>query len=329
MRKFAIGLVLLGFLVAFAGQAFSADTYTVQKGDTLSGIAEKIFGDYKKWRELADLNGLKITSITIGNKTYDHVLISPGQVLKLRAMKKMTKEDATHLLQDVINSRIKTFRNPHTVDSDHALHQYRTAMVELSELDKRANRNFWYHVYIDYSHSGKKAFEHWIRQLRMSRADYEAHVIRETLIYAIIPAMQAEYTPKELVERVLQIMALIETESGYRNVRGQHGEVGWFQVKPATWLYYTEKLEQQFTPDEPPACFVNQTSEMMERDFVHACTWTSWLLRYLIKTEGGWFKAMERYNNGSEKTAYAHRVDRAYCFLNAMFYRMWNKEAIL
>jgi nucleoid-associated protein YgaU len=52
----------------------TADTYTVQKGDTLEKIAAKseIYGDYKKWRKIYEANQDKLKS---KDKIY------PGQVL--------------------------------------------------------------------------------------------------------------------------------------------------------------------------------------------------------------------------------------------------------
>ena len=50
------------------------NVYVVQSGDTLSGIAEQLFGDANRWHEIFDLNG-EIVS--------DPDRISPGQVLTL------------------------------------------------------------------------------------------------------------------------------------------------------------------------------------------------------------------------------------------------------
>lgn len=51
---------------------FSAVTfYTVEPGDTLRGISEKIFGDPERYRRIMELNGLKNT------------VIYPGQILRV------------------------------------------------------------------------------------------------------------------------------------------------------------------------------------------------------------------------------------------------------
>lgn len=47
-------------------------TYKVKSGDTLSGIAAKLLGDSRRWRDIASLNGLKHPD-----------LIKVGQVLKI------------------------------------------------------------------------------------------------------------------------------------------------------------------------------------------------------------------------------------------------------
>jgi len=51
-----------------------AKTYTVQKGDSLSKIAKRTYGDAGKWRAIFDANRDQIENAD---------LIHPGQVLKL------------------------------------------------------------------------------------------------------------------------------------------------------------------------------------------------------------------------------------------------------
>lgn len=41
-------------------------TYTVQKNETLMMVAFKIYGDYSKWKEIAELNGISGQSISEG-----------------------------------------------------------------------------------------------------------------------------------------------------------------------------------------------------------------------------------------------------------------------
>ena len=52
----------------------SVKLYTVKSGDTLSGIAAKLLGNYKRWTEIASLNGIR-----------DPKLIVPGQPLRIPA----------------------------------------------------------------------------------------------------------------------------------------------------------------------------------------------------------------------------------------------------
>ena len=56
------------------GELKPALTYTVAKGDTLSKIAKKFYGDSKQWRRIFEAN-----KDTIENPD----LIYPGQVLKI------------------------------------------------------------------------------------------------------------------------------------------------------------------------------------------------------------------------------------------------------
>ena len=57
-----------------ARESTSTRTYTVEKGDSLSKIAQRLLGDANRWREIFDANRDQIR---------DPDLIHPGQVLKL------------------------------------------------------------------------------------------------------------------------------------------------------------------------------------------------------------------------------------------------------
>jgi nucleoid-associated protein YgaU len=52
------------------------ETYTVAKGDSLSKIAKKVYGNANRWREIFDANRDQLDNPD---------LIQPGQVLKLPA----------------------------------------------------------------------------------------------------------------------------------------------------------------------------------------------------------------------------------------------------
>jgi nucleoid-associated protein YgaU len=57
-----------------ASSSASETTYTVKKGDSLSKIAKRVYGDAQQWRKIHEAN-----RDTIDNPD----LIHPGQVLKL------------------------------------------------------------------------------------------------------------------------------------------------------------------------------------------------------------------------------------------------------
>jgi nucleoid-associated protein YgaU len=54
------------------GGGKSGTRYTVRRGDTLSGIAQRELGDSKRWREIAKLNNIR-----------DPRSIDPGDELRL------------------------------------------------------------------------------------------------------------------------------------------------------------------------------------------------------------------------------------------------------
>lgn len=318
MRKFVIGLILVGFILAFISQASAMgnpDTYIVQRGDTLSGIAEKVFGDYKKWRELADINGLKVTDIVIRGKKYSHVLIVPGQILKLKLYRDMTLSESIDILNDLLMQRVKMFGHPQYANTEDALSAFKNYQEEL------------YHTTLSEVYELKRNLHKLMSEMKIAYEDYCMLVVAEKLISATLLSLPPDsyLEPEKAVTRVLQIMALLEIESGYRNVRGKHGEIGWYQVKPTTWVYYSNLLAESFYPDIEP--LFEGTSDVMEEDFFLATVWSAWLMRYLIETEGDYFRAMKRYNNGSEREAYATKVDRRFLHLHALFYKRWHEQA--
>ncbi len=56
------------------GGGGKANTYIVKKGDTLQKIAQKVYGDSSRWREIQKKNGLS---------RYDYYHLKVGQVLKV------------------------------------------------------------------------------------------------------------------------------------------------------------------------------------------------------------------------------------------------------
>lgn len=62
--------------------ASAAQTYTVNKGDTLSKIAKEFYGSANRWHEIFDANRDQISNPD---------LIQPGQVLKIPTGAKSSK----------------------------------------------------------------------------------------------------------------------------------------------------------------------------------------------------------------------------------------------
>jgi len=308
---------VIGILVVFALMVFVCerahpseveraempDTYTVQKGDTLSGIAQRFLGDWRRYKELAELNNLTIETIN----GMDYVWLKIGQHIRLRTKWKLHTETAEAILYDMLRERVGMFRHPEFSDTMLTSSIFKQIQDDISRMDLSTSYRF------------KQELRGAVELLLDMADHYEAWMIAENLHYAIAATLPPGHTAEEWANRTLLVMALIEIESGYRNVRGQHGELGWYQVKPGTWVYYTNKLAEMFYPDKGPRVFTENGSELMESSFPDATIWVGYLIRHLIETEGSIFQALERYNNGSEKSAYARKVERRYLLLSKKF----------
>lgn len=244
-------------------------THVVEAGDTLSDIAQKYLGDYRKYRYLAEINDLKIETID----GIDYVWLKVGQVIYLEPeivlAPEIMKLDAAVVIaermQRVFRHRHGTCYETFYADKEWALRPLRaigsaTGTEDARRLMKEALRRF-----------------EWVDMLLMWEAG---------LRYA------------DSADDFLFLMAVVEAESDFRNVNGAHGEVGPMQIKPLTaWGWFKAR---------DPEVWFAQVEELLENiDLNVACGWAL-LESYGCKDDK--IRALHEYNRGSRRVAYAKRV---------------------
>ena len=88
---------------------FAGTTYTVESGDNLWNIAEKVYGDGNKYTEIAKFNNIK-----------DPSYIAPGQVIRLpdESLRNQGFPDSTNLSQSVPYNTTKSFERAKQLEKD-------------------------------------------------------------------------------------------------------------------------------------------------------------------------------------------------------------------
>lgn len=96
-----IGLAVAGLatLTALLPITASAQTITIQKGDTLSLIADRAFGDPSRWKEICDLNQLRDCNILQLGAS----LKLPGDAEKTAALSNQTPGSTVSLISNQSN----------------------------------------------------------------------------------------------------------------------------------------------------------------------------------------------------------------------------------
>jgi len=100
VKKIMVGILsIFTATLLWAAVGRGAESYTVKKGDTLSGIAQIQLGDMRKWEDLAEWNELE----TEWKEGMAYVWIKPGQEIRLTPPKKDLSPQEIH--QYVLNTK--------------------------------------------------------------------------------------------------------------------------------------------------------------------------------------------------------------------------------
>jgi nucleoid-associated protein YgaU len=187
----------------------SDQTYVVKKGDTLTQIARDYLGSAKKYKKLAELNGLEIKKV----KGVDHVRLRVGQVIKLS----LTRDEALQRSWELIVKRIDRVRRIDLRDApDDPLGLHINGMPRGKALTSRQN-----------IHVTLVNLSHFKRVL-------EWYALWDFALAMRNVASERAKTPAQVIEYTKILLALAEQESSFRNRPGRHGEYSWWQMKPST-----------------------------------------------------------------------------------------------
>lgn len=176
-------------------------TYTVVKGDTVAAIAKRFLGDWRKWKQIAEINNLKVLPGNI-------IIIRPGQVLKLDRIK-LTEREKMEAAQEAVWERMNKIFYWRTRKKGYPKHPTTSwAQAPLRMIDSSTDRMTMKMVFAETIHRTE-----WLDVVR----------IYDTML-------TTTHTPEALI----RLAAMSWSESDNTNVRGKAGEVGNMQIQPAT-----------------------------------------------------------------------------------------------
>ena len=276
---FLLLLLFIILLFIFPPDALPANFHTVIKGDTLSGIAQKELGSWRKWKDLAEWNELKVE----WKKGVPYVLIRPGQ--KIRLESQWTDE------------KIERYR----LDTKYLLRREIFRMVGITRIPspKISGR---ISLLIDTSNQYElRAAQKRIRGILKDLADRERLLMAEE-VFSYSASMPLHFFKDEpwIAKRktAVLLMAIMVTESHGRFVKGQHGELGPYQIKPDTYRLVMG-YGKEAIPDIKLALMSSHYASMV-------CAIK------LLKKGRNAYDALRYYNAGADKSAYALRVMRIF-----------------
>ncbi len=258
---------------------FPANFYRVIKGDTLSDIAQKELGSWQKWKDLAEWNELKVQ----WKKSVPYVLIRPGQKIKLESI--WTEE--------------KTER--YRLDTKHLLRREIFRMVGITKIPspKISGR---IRLLIDTSTQYElRVAQKRIRGILKDLADRERLLMAEEVFsYSATTPLHFFKDEPWIAKRktAILLMAIMATESHGRFVKGQHGELGPYQIKPDTYRLVMG-YGKEAIPDIKLALMSSHYASMV-------CAMK------ILKKGRNAYDALRYYNAGPDKSAYALRVMRIF-----------------
>lgn len=206
---YLIGLgLLLSFFVIGIANANVPSTYTVQSGDSLSGIAFKFYGTETVWKDIYKLNP------QINNPN----LIYIGQIISLDPSIKIGSKSVP--LPPKVYSRVEVY-------------------------DKLIKHIFKVN---DIKYVSREECEQWLSKSKICLTDYSQSNLHEQRLLAnkiILYSRDLEFY--HLLDGIFEackndtdyrmtalLTALAWQESHFNNVRGKHGEITQFQFLPST-----------------------------------------------------------------------------------------------
>jgi LysM repeat protein len=205
MKKLIIAAIIVGtllFLWSLSADAakLSGDFVIVEKGDTLSLIAEQYLGSVDKWTYLKDLNNLENPD-----------LISIGQKIRISDLSDIEKQTIAFDISWNYMKRHFKARRGHAFTAemtrDKAYEEVRLVTISPNDLPT-------YQVKQKFTKT--LTLLEWVDLLDIAEA-----------VKSNVPVYW----------HVMLMTALGAQESGFRNVPGSHGEIGPFQIKPHTALW--------------------------------------------------------------------------------------------
>lgn len=278
---FILLILWILLLVFFPPDAFPAIIHTVQKGDTLSGIAQKELGDWRRWKDLAAWNDLKVQ----WRKGIPYVLIKPGQRIILKSA--WTEE------------KIERYR----LDTKHLLRREIFRMVgtdKIPVIDVKAKISLTIDLSCQYD---IRVAQKELKSTLIHLANLERILIAQE-IFDYSARMQLSFFRDKawINERktAVLLMSLMTTESHGRFLKGKHGELGIYQQKPETFRV-AMGYEKEDLPEIEEALMTSHHAGMK-------CA-----VRLLMRGNSP-YDALRRYNagkNGKDRV-YALRVMRVY-----------------
>ncbi len=100
------------------------------------------------------------------------------------------------------------------------------------------------------------------------------------------------------------IISVIQVETGFRNITGSHGELGYMQVKFSTAKMLYEKYQKTF---EENGFYLSKSSDLISNPALNIFTGTAYLF-YLYSLKGSMALAIKFYNASDGKNVYLERV---------------------
>lgn len=208
-------IIWILLLILFSSEAFPSNRYIVQKGDTLSKIAQRHLGDWRKWKDLVEWNDLKVE----WRKRIPYVLIKPGQRIEFESP--WTRE------------AIKKYR----LATKHLLRKemFRMIGVKIPTIDLKPKISLTVDLSCQYDvRVAQEELKSTLRDLANLERILIAHEIFDYSMQMPLHFFRGKPWIAHRKTAVL-LMALMTTESHGRFLKGKHGERGIYQIKPETF----------------------------------------------------------------------------------------------